>query len=90
MSRSRKGSKGVGYEYWGRRQKKLTDPGKDTKIYTSRAERRKIKQEMTDSTIILSETDYAALVEILENPPKPTEVLIKSMKKYRESDVQAK
>jgi hypothetical protein len=44
MSRSRKGQKGPGYEYWGRRAngegKWLRDPGRATKTQTHRRERR--------------------------------------------------
>lgn len=47
MSRTNKGSKGCGYEYWGRRPGKSTVPGKDTKRFTHRIERQEGKQEAT-------------------------------------------
>ena len=40
MSRSRKGSKGSGFEYWGRRPFTGYSPGSDTKRLTHRLERR--------------------------------------------------
>lgn len=40
MSRTIKGSKGPGYDYWGRRPGKSTIPGSFAKRLTHRAERR--------------------------------------------------
>lgn len=48
MSRTRKGSKGPGYEYWGRRPTKGRDPGKTTKKTTHRMERAEGKREAKD------------------------------------------
>lgn len=49
MSRTIKGSKGPGYDYWSRRAnsgKWLTIPGEYTKRITNRRERRKKNQEL--------------------------------------------
>lgn len=41
MSRTKHGSKGPGYDYWGKRPKKAgTSPGKGVKAITHRLERR--------------------------------------------------
>lgn len=48
MSRSRKGSKGIGAEYWSKRpisNKHGAIPGKETKRLTHRAERREAKKQ---------------------------------------------
>lgn len=47
MSRTRKGSKGPGFEYWSRRPTKFhyADPGKETKRNTHRLERQEGKRE---------------------------------------------
>lgn len=47
MSRSRKGKKGPGYEYWSRRpgSKKMLAPGKDAKKLNTRLERIQGKKE---------------------------------------------
>lgn len=49
MSRTNKGNKGSGYEYWGRRPNKGTAPGPDTKRITHRMERQDGKQEATNN-----------------------------------------
>jgi len=48
MSRTRKGSKGPGYEYWSRRpvKVKFPTPGKKTKTITHRCERIAAKREL--------------------------------------------
>ena len=47
MSRTKKGSKGPGYEYWSRRPAKgATDPGKASKTITHRLERAAAKREL--------------------------------------------
>lgn len=46
MSRSRKKSKGPGYEYWGKRPGPR-DPGKENKKITHRMERAKKQQEIS-------------------------------------------
>jgi len=50
MSKTIKGSKGPGYEYWGRRSwgggKYLADPGRYTKKQTARKERRQSKESV--------------------------------------------
>jgi hypothetical protein len=48
MSRSIKGSKGPGYEYWGRRCE-LREPGRFTKTYTHGLERRQGKKEVQNA-----------------------------------------
>lgn len=50
MSRTNKGSKGAGFEYWGRRPTKYryADPGKDTKRNTHRLERQAGKHVDTE------------------------------------------
>jgi len=48
MSRTKKGKKGPGYEYWSKRpgsNKCGSAPGKDSKDFTHRAERREGKNE---------------------------------------------
>ena len=48
MSRTKKGAKSAGYEYWSRRpysNKHGADPGRVTKDLTHRAERREAKRE---------------------------------------------
>lgn len=49
MSRTKKGAKGPGYEYWGRKYngdgKHLNSPGKLAKRYANRRDRRKAKKE---------------------------------------------
>jgi hypothetical protein len=44
MSRSKKGKKGAGYEYWGKRPGKLSSPGKEAKKATHRLERLQSKK----------------------------------------------
>jgi len=47
MSRSVKGSKGPGYEYWGRRPGiKFGSPGKEAKKLTHRLERRRAQEAL--------------------------------------------
>jgi hypothetical protein len=46
MSRSVKGSKGPGFEYWSRRFRCPTPPGPWSKKWTHRLERRRAKQEV--------------------------------------------
>ena len=47
MSRTNKGDKGSGYEYWSRRNYKwCTDPGRSNKKITNRVERRKSRQSV--------------------------------------------
>lgn len=54
MSKTKKGSKGPGYEYWGRRTwgkgKWLSDPGRYAKVQTARKERRISKQIVKESS----------------------------------------
>lgn len=45
MSRTRKGTKGVGYEYWSRRFGYPLEPGPWSKKVTHRKERRQGKKE---------------------------------------------
>lgn len=45
MSRSIRGEKGPGHEYWGRRYPKLREPGPETKRLTHKHERREGKRE---------------------------------------------
>jgi hypothetical protein len=55
MSRTKKGSKGCGFEYWGRQQvgldrdkcfDNLRDPGKENKSLLHKVDRRKTKQDL--------------------------------------------
>lgn len=46
MSRSVKGSKGPGFEYWTRRFRCAAPPGSWSKKWTHRLERRRAKQEV--------------------------------------------
>lgn len=48
MSRTKKGSKGPGYEYWSRRPAKMKypDPGRETKRITHRQERAVCKRDL--------------------------------------------
>jgi hypothetical protein len=47
MSRTKKGAKGPGYEYWSRRPAKgCIDPGKSNKTVTHRLERAAAKREL--------------------------------------------
>ena len=46
MSRTKKGAKGPGYEYWSRRPAKGTAPGKKTKTITHRLERAAAKRQL--------------------------------------------
>ena len=48
MSRTYRGDKGPGYDYWGSRHSKLTTPGRFTKTQTHRQERRISNQEVED------------------------------------------
>jgi len=47
MSRTKKGTKGAGYEYWGRRPCKFLfcPPGRETKRHTHRMERAEGRRE---------------------------------------------
>jgi hypothetical protein len=47
MSRSIKGAKGPGYEYWGRRPCNGYPPGRWAKTLTHRRERRSNKKDLT-------------------------------------------
>jgi len=47
MSRTKKGAKGPGYEYWSRRPAKgCVDPGKENKAVTHRLERAAAKRQL--------------------------------------------
>ena len=60
MSRSVKGAKGAGYEYWSRRTyKDMTRPGQISKKITRRHERRQGKQEISCSTKYYTTKDAA-------------------------------
>lgn len=52
MSRTKKGSKGPGYEYWSKRPNSCSAPGKKNKQITNRIERarrlKEIKKELKD------------------------------------------
>ena len=52
MSRTKKGKKGPGYDYWSRRPTPITSPGRASKKLTHRLERiegkKKIKKESKD------------------------------------------
>jgi hypothetical protein len=49
MSRTERGSKGPGYEYWSRRHPNSPmEPGKDSKRKTHRYERRQANDEIRD------------------------------------------
>lgn len=51
MSHSIKGSKGPGFEYWGKRPfKGSLSPGKKTKVLTHKLERRCAEREIRKST----------------------------------------
>ncbi len=50
MSRTKKGAKGSGYEYWSRRPAKgCVDPGKENKTITHRLERAAAKRLVGDA-----------------------------------------
>lgn len=67
MSRSRKGDKGCGFEYWGKRpgtKKTGGSPGKFSKKYTHRLERIEGKKESENSLMEycpMCDADYADL-----------------------------
>lgn len=46
MSRTHKGSKGPGYDYWGRRALSTCSPGKDVKKITNSIERHRTRQRI--------------------------------------------
>ena len=46
MSRTKKGNKPPGFEYWGKRPPSMSVPGKDTKQATHQIERAQAKQEL--------------------------------------------
>ncbi len=48
MSRTRKGSKRPGYEYWGRRPCSGWNPGKESKMITRQIERAQEKEGLRD------------------------------------------
>ena len=50
MSRTKRGSKGAGFEYWGRRPCKMDfpTPGKENKTITHRQERAAAKRELDE------------------------------------------
>jgi hypothetical protein len=50
MSRTKKGSKGPGYEYWSRRPAKMLfpAPGKEAKTITHRQERAAAKRDLQE------------------------------------------
>jgi hypothetical protein len=52
MSRTKKGAKGPGYEYWGRRPAKVKfpTPGKDAKTTTHHQERAENKRNLHKET----------------------------------------
>lgn len=49
MSRTVKGSKGCGFEYWGKRALSQCDPGRITKKHTSGIERTRERQMIHDN-----------------------------------------
>ena len=48
MSRTNRGEKGGGHEYWSRRYPWYLNPGKKSKRLTKRLERRQAKKEIRD------------------------------------------
>lgn len=46
MSRTKKGSKGPGYEYWKSRMGGIEDPGAETKKFTHKKERSRAKSKV--------------------------------------------
>lgn len=46
MSRTERGQKGPGYEYWSRRIRRMLNPGRWAKKLTHKFERREAKQEI--------------------------------------------
>ena len=49
MSRTIKGSKGCGFEYWGKRALSQCDPGRESKKLTSGIERTRERQLIHDA-----------------------------------------
>ena len=50
MSRTRRGGKGPGYEYWGRRPCSGFNPGKESKVIVHQIERAREKELLLDET----------------------------------------
>ena len=66
MSRTKKGSKGPGFEFWGRRPAKMDfpPPGKETKIITHRQERAAAKRQLDEAKKgLTSAVDQITLVD---------------------------
>ena len=59
--------------------------GKIRKIFRTPAQREAAEwAEMIPQNIVLSEEAFDQMMKHIENPPPPTEALIKAMKKYRD------
>lgn len=57
MSRSVRGSKGSGYEYWGKRALSMVDPGRYTKKLTASIERQQSRKLVIDELQLLGDED---------------------------------
>ncbi len=63
MSRSQKGSKGPGYEYWSRRPMAGMNPGAETKRLTHKLERLEAKDEIKEQIEENTMTDHDLMAE---------------------------
>jgi hypothetical protein len=72
MSRSKKGSKGCGYEYWSKRDKPSAygDPSPENKKLTSRRERRKGKTALkaNNKSAISKSADKTKSPPVIDQP----------------------
>lgn len=58
MSRSVRGSKGCGYEYWGKRALSQCDPGRSSKKITLGIERTRERQQIHEEIQRLEEEEW--------------------------------
>jgi hypothetical protein len=63
MSRSVRGSKGDGYEYWGKRALSCCDPGRSNKKITLGMERAATRQQIYDEVQSANSEDNTACEE---------------------------
>lgn len=68
MSRTTRGSKGCGYDYWSRRSRGYTVPGRDSKRAVARAERQDDKDHCHYETYEKGQCEWCGMIDDLDAP----------------------
>lgn len=72
MSRSIRGSKGCGYDYWGKRALSQCSPGRTTKKITLGIERARERQLIYEEVQCANSEDFAACQEEISRAVSPS------------------